>query len=584
MTHNSTATGYESSIYISTPMPAWIFLLFSITVGSSVIILQIYNQRLEHSHLWKFSLILVYLCNIFVISLFIIRGYYSWSLNGDAGTHIGSVYHILDSGYLDSELFYPITHIYATQLSLFLELDMIFLHKIIPLLFGILHIPFMYLFAKQILQEKSQVLLVTLVSCTFLYGWYLNFTPNTLANLLFPLLLYIMIKPIRDKRIAWGILIVIMALLYPVFHPVPSIAFVGILAFIFIPNKVLFWFDKNKYNLTLPLVNKIKFALILILFVWGLAWISSFYIWKSTLVSVNMVLFEGKPSQLASLVSLINEAQEYGYSVTEQIMKKLGGIFVYFFLALACAPIILKKLSKNPDDVKLRTLFSLYGPLTFFGILIAVNYFLDLGFGPLRFVVYLVLISTILANFYLITIMEKYKQRGSSSIPFIVILLVVGIFIHSVLFVYPSPYILESSQQTTKSELDGMQWLLDNRNVDVQITGYTAAPYRFVDMLPPSEIKKHKIPQFIIPEEIKPPFNRFGYNSTNSIISTYYYNDVYFIILDRDRLLYVDVFPEMAHVRWTSDDFKLIDTDVSVNQIYSNEGLVVYRINANSSR
>ncbi|MGE5474327.1 MAG: hypothetical protein ACM3UU_08920 [Ignavibacteriales bacterium] len=580
LAHNSPTTGYEPSIYKSTHIVIWISLLFSIAVGTSIVIIQVYNQEFQRSYLWKIGLILVYLCNLFVISLFIIRGYYSWSLNGDAASHIGQVYHILTRGYLDAELFYPIMHVYATQLSLILGLDLIFLHKMIPLFFGILYVPFMYLFAKQVLPDKSHIVIATLVSCTFLNGWYLNFTPNTLSNLLFPLLLYIVIRSIQGGGLAEGIMVIIVAFLYPVFHPVPYIAFASIVAFISIPNKILIQLNKNKYDLTYSLLAKIKSALLLILFVWGIAWVSCFQLWQDTLINIHGVLIEGRPSQLNSLVSLINYAQGYGYSVTMQILKRLGGTLVYLVITLACAPIILKKMSKNPDDVKLRTLFSLYGPLAFFGVLISINYLVDLSFGPQRFIVYTVLISTLFVGFYLVTAMENFKEKKNSFIPLIIIAFLVGIFIHGILIVYPSPYILEMSQQTTKSEFNGMNWLLDNRNVDIRITGGTAAPYRFVDMLSPSEIERQKITRLIIPDEIKPSLNHFGYNSTNSLLSIYYKEDVYFPILDRDKSIYVDIFPEMAKTRWASDDFERINTDISVNKIYSNKGLIVYYINS----
>lgn len=580
LAHNSPATGYESSIYKSTPIAIWIFLLFSIIIGSSIVVLQVYQQELQKSYLWKAGLILVYLCNVFVISLFIIRGYYSWSINGDAGSHIGHVYHTLTSGYLDPELFYPITHIYATQFSLILGLDMIFLHKLIPLIFGILYVPFMYLLNKHILPEKSHVLIATLASCTFISGWYFNFMPNGLSNLLFPLVLYILL--IKGRGVAWEILILIMAFLYPLFHPVPTIVFVSTIALLSIPNKILIKRYNIQYDATLYPVTDTKYPLLLFLFVWGLSWIISFDIWQSTLVNIYRVLAEGGPSQLNDLTSQIYYAVGYGYNITTEVLKRLGGVLAYTLLTLACAPTLLKMLSKNPDSFKKSNrLFSLYGPFIFFCIFIPLNYLLNLGFGPLRFLFYVTLISTPFIGFYLVTIMKKFKQRSKNLlIPFVIILFIVGIFIHGILIVYPSSYVLDMSQHITKGEFRGMYWLLNNRDVDVQITGISVAPYRFVDLLSPSEIERQNIPLWSIPEYLKIPSNHFGYNDTNSMLSKYYGSDVYLVILDKDKSIYVDIFPEMAKIRWTLDDFERINTDISVNKIYCDKELTVYRINS----
>ncbi|RXA21939.1 hypothetical protein EQO05_01595 [Methanosarcina sp. MSH10X1] len=582
--YNYPAMGHEASIYKSTPIVVWISMLLSITAGSAFIIFQVYHEKFQQSYLWKIGFILVYLCNIFIISLFIIRGYFGWAINGDSGSHIGTVYHLFSSGYLEPELIYPITHVYTTQLSQILGLDLIYLHKLIPLFFGILYVPYMYLFNKQILPEKSHFLMATLISFTFVCGWYLYFTPNTLANLLFPLVLYIAIRLIKGGGVPWAIMIVIMSFLYPMYHLVPCIAIVGIIAFLSIPNKILIQFNKTKYNLILYRISKVKFTLLMIILVWGITWISSFPIWQVTVVNIYNVLFEREPSQLNNLVSQINYAQGYGYSVTTQIIKKFGGIIVFVLIDLLCVPIILKKMSKEPDEVmKLNMLFSLYGPFVFFSVLIPITFLLDLGFGPIRFLFYLTVISTPFVGFYLATIMEKFKKRKNSFVPFIILLFIIVIFIHAALVVYPSSYVLEMSQHTTKGEFYSMNWLLNNRNVDVPITGITAAPYRFVDLLPPAEIKRQNIPRLEIPEEIRPPYH-FGYNTTKPKLSTYYRDDVYLVILDNDKSLYADTFPKMAKLRWTLDDFERINTDVSVNKIYSNKVSIIYRVNAGDSK
>lgn len=570
LAHNTPATGYEPSIYKSTPFIIWIYLLLSIIIGSSVVISQVYFQKVTQSYFWIIGMILIYLCYIFIISLFIIRGYYSWCLNGDAASHIGDVYNILATGHLSNELFYPIIHIYTTQLSLVGGFNIILLHKIIPLFFGCLYVPFMYLFSKSVLQNKYQVLIATLASFTFINVWYINFTPNTLSNLFFPLLLYCTIKLINGK-VVWEILILIMALLCPVFHPIPAMVLVLVIISLLLPSKLFFKFRRGQNNQKLFLLPKTKYTLCFVLFIWGITWISSFYVWEMTLVNLHHLVVEGGTSHLNELISQINYAESYGYSTTELILKKLGGAIAYILLALLSIPIILKKMITKPNDKKLNLLFSLYGPLSVIGVFLFFSYLLNLGFGPFRFLVYITLITTPFVGFYLTTTMIKFKQKKKLFFPFIITLFIVGIFVNGILTVYPSPYVFEMSQQTTKNEFIGMNWLFGHRNTDIQITGISAAPHRFNKLLPPSEIKRQNIPDWNIPNSIKPPSNHFGYNSTNSEISTYYTHDVYFPILDKDKSIYVDIFPEMAKIRWTLEDFEKLNEDVTVSKIYSSK-------------
>ena len=574
---NSPATGYEASIYSSTPAILWVSLILSIVCGITIIVHQIYNREYEKHNLWMIGLLLVFLSYIICLSLHIIRGYYMWCMAGDPATHIGTIKQIISDGHIPRILFYPIAHIYTTELSQILSIDLISLHKLIPLFFGLLYIPFMYLFAKSILPGKGYVILATVASCTLVHGWYLNLTPNHLSNLLFPMLLFILVKVFTTRKIQWEILILIMVFLYPPFHPVPTFALMITLIALHLPKRAFALINKGTSQINNEGIGRFNATLLMILLVWGISWISSFYVWDLTIRNIHTLMVEGGPSHLQKLTELITYAEGYGYSVIEQIFKVMWGSFVYIILTLICLPILWKETRTNKET---NNLFPLYGPLLILGLFSVMLYFLNVGFGPLRILVYIVMICTIFTGFILYRIIEKIRENNKASFHkfalVLLITLIVSVSISGMLKLYPSPYILSISWQTTQTEVEGMNWLFHNKDLNIKISGISIAQHRFADLLlTPEEKREQKIPRRL-PEELRVPFH-FGYDNHSSL-SASYEKDVYLGLTQRDESIYIDVFPEIAELRWYPSDFEKLEHDRGVDKLYSNGGFDVWYV------
>ena len=96
---SSPATGFESSIYLSTPLTFWLFSLLGIAFGIFIVVSQIYRQNLKNN-LWILGLLLILMGNAAVLSLPVIRGYYLWNASGDTGTHMGIIQDLLRTGHI----------------------------------------------------------------------------------------------------------------------------------------------------------------------------------------------------------------------------------------------------------------------------------------------------------------------------------------------------------------------------------------------------------------------------------------------------------------------------------------------------
>jgi hypothetical protein len=69
----------------------------------------------------------------------------------------------------------------------------------------------------------------------------------------------------------------------------------------------------------------------------------------------------------------------------------------------------------------------------------------------------------------------------------------------------------------------------------------------------------------------------FGYDKHHTL-STLYTNEMDMIITQKDRLQYVDLFPDMAELRFTERDFERLDYDPGISFLYSNGGFDLQKV------
>ena len=579
---SSPSVGYESSIYESTPIIFWVSIILSIICGVITIIYYIFSENLDQSKLWMGGLFLIILSYTMCLSLFIIRGYYMWCMNGDPSTHIRYVSQILTTGNVPTQLFYPALHIYTSQILLLSNINIVTLHKILPLFFGILYIPFIYLLSKSIFSDKNQIILSTIVGSTFVNGWYLNFIPNGLSNLYFPLLLFIILKINSVKDVRWEILALIMVFFYPIFHLIPTLALIIFISTLSLSNSILNKMSNTKVDTDKKFgFSGFKLTLLILLLIWGITWISSFYLWDYVIKNLYTLINEGGSTQITSLVKNINYANGYGYNVIELALKTNGGPLIYMLITIVSLPIFWR----HKNNERLSNLFSLYGPLFFISLSIVIFYFSNVLFSPLRIVTYTTMICTPFVGFCLYYLISKIKVEPKRVyiISFIgLVFLLFIVWINGILTLYPSPYTLGTSYQTTVSEVDGTSWLFENKNLSLETTGMTIAPFRYGEFLLTDEQRMIQNLHENSPDYLKVPYH-FGYDN-NSLLSSHYNQSLYMGINERDKRIYVDVVPEVADIRWVPEDFEKLNDDMSLKKIYSSKKFEIFHINGSEKK
>ena len=572
---NTPATGYESSIYNSTPLILWISVIASFIFGVSYVIFSIGTDQLQKNHLWKIGLLLVVLSYTICLGLFIIRGYYMWCITGDPASHIGWIKETLTDGYAPGFLNYPLLHIFLSEIVQLTGLDLILLHKMVPLIYGLLCVLFMYTLGRALFTNQSVTILVGIISCCLPFGWYLNLTPNHLSNLLIPFAIFLIINFLKRKDWRWFYTLSVIIILYPVFHILPAIVLGLMLLTLCLSTKL----PKLVQSFQLGRMNNIQLNSelfpglfpFMILVIWIIFWISSFQVFGYTVRDIyTTIRLEEKDYSGLALLDQISYAQRYGYNVIEQFFKVYGAEVILLCLSLLTLFFFLKNITCRDKN---QTLFFFYVPFSVILFLMPALFLFNLPFGPFRFMVYLSMLGTLFTAFFffLLLIGDETKlnlilNKKYFPVPSVTLIIAV-LFILNLLILYPSPYNLGTSYHTTKSEVKGMAYFYEHRDINVPIVGITAAVGRFSHaLLTPIERYYHQL--HLYSDERIVPWH-FGYDNYYSLSSSYTC-ETDLIITQRDRVIYEEIFPDMASYRFTEQDFNRLKVDPGVQFIYSN--------------
>jgi hypothetical protein len=581
---NAPAVAYEPCIYYATPFIVWLVLFINLVCGIGIVIYQVGSKRHRKDNLWILGLGLILLSYTIILSLWIIRGYALWCL-GDPAVHLGLIQGIISNGHIGQENIYPIIHIYAAQISSISGVSPIMPHRVIPLIFALLYVAFMYLLAKSVLPDKGQVILALLASMTLMPPTYLNFTPNMAANFVFPLAISLFIKSFSPGTAQWEILFIIMIFLFPVFHPVPTFALFVTMFVIWLGNRM--W-NSIQWKHVKRRFTDLKFSVanLLLIVVWSISWFSEFYHWDATILNIKRVIIGDIGGWVTDYVEKAVHAEALGFSVTQYFLRLYGGNLIYMIIALLAVPILIKKFQPS-----LLKLIYLYGPIAVLAAGTIMFFLLRVGFCPPRLVVYIIILCTPFVGFLLYEFLKRmYHFRANTLLKILtmctILVFLVAVSVHGAARLYPSPYIYMDNWQITRTEIAGMDWFLHRKDVDLEITGIMIMPGQFAQFLLTQDqlVGRYDIltPRGMIREDLRLPW-RFGYNNY-ATLGQVFAQDIYMVLTCRDKSLYRDIFPTIAEIRFTPQDFERINYDPTVNHIYSNGGFDAYFIRgANSS-
>ncbi|WP_321507959.1 hypothetical protein [uncultured Methanoregula sp.] len=561
VSHEFPATGYEVSIYSSTPLIFWISIVLNLVIGISIIILFIEGKNRQDQKFLILGLFLVILSYIAILSLWIIRGY-AFLDAGDPLDHISHIQEIFTTGQIDT--FYPITHIIAVQFSLIGNLPVMTIGKYLPLVITLCSLFFVYLFIREVLPEKGQQVIALVAGMMLLStNSYLLFTPNRFANLLIPMVIFLTFVCMRTKAFNWTFLLLISLLLFPVLHIVPTFFVILLLLGVVIIEIVSEADILHFLTRSMPEINLLLLPLLFVC-LWSLFWIYNDFHFTMIVTGLDRIstLYNYHPTRVLSEFFV-------------RMIKGYSGTIVFLAFAILSVPLIFRKRAIENQITKITVL---YIPILFIIGLVMISYFVNLYFNPFdRFQVFILILSTPCIGYVLYHFMRPRETSISKwIIPYkiMVIIFLVSFTLFGVAKAYQSDFIYNNNDQISQNQFSGMHWFIDEKEVTGLISGISVTPGTFGEIfLSKAKLEpRHDLwsPRGLVKEGlVLPP--HLGYDSHRSlreILPAY----SYVVIQQMDKTLFT-----WGPVKnYVAEDFSRMGRDPSLNGIYKNGGFDVY--------
>jgi hypothetical protein len=580
---NSPATGYEASIYTSTPLIYWISVALNAICGIGIIVREAYNGQYGKGNFWLVGFALLFLAFISLVVLWILRGYAYWG-NYDPLTHIGWTKYLLTNLATNPNDFYPITHIYLAQWHYVLNVDIAEIAKYLVLLFNLVYLSFVFLLARLIMSSKAGIIggvVFILLAGSAFFSDALYFVPNVLADLFLPFAVYLFARSSESGSYSWRILFFLVLLIYPPFHPVPSLALLLMMVTVSVPAvfQAILRRQSIRSNVGIFTFRPLE---LLFLIGWSVWWFYHTRVLIGTLEELQQYLSGVGINNLMTLNQQIQHAQQYQYDVLALFLKVYGALVATVIISLTLLPMLVRK---HSNQIEHKTLLSLYAPVAAIMLTMVPLYLVNISFSPARLLWYVLFFSGILAGAALYKLIAQARAVYGNAVigkvvAAFVFVLFVGAFASSALQLYPSKYILVQNDQVTRTDLQGMKWFFASRDQNFELSTIGIYPLRFADFLLDTKTRDSQINLQSVVLDPQNALNlpwHFGYDQ-RSELKDWYTQDAYLLLDQADKALYQQVYPELQNIRFTPADFAKLDQDPSLSKLYSNGGLTVYYV------
>lgn len=569
---------FEVSIYGGIDKTLWMVPIFCLIFSCILIIYSIIDNEINANFYW-IGLLLIFLINSVIILLPLIKGYYGYG-RADVLTHMG---HIVDIGLThhvdeNSRNIYPISHILAYTLSQILNIDYKTVIVFLPFFYSILYTLNICVLAAQIFESNTYIKLSTLFSSVLLFANYQTaLFPQAFSMFMLPLFYYIYFN-VKRTTVNFSLLFVIFSITYPFFHPITTAIFVFSLLLM---NGLQYTYIRLFNNQ--PCL-RFSYNSMLILSVVFISWMMQnrwFWIGRVREISTFLSGELARVSDIQTSLDTANKAQSLGYNVYDLIFKTFWGQAIYLIITIFAFVKIIKCAKKNPEVGKIYILSG------FFIMPLAIQLIKMAGIDVLEFnITRLIQVMLILTPIYVGFLFGSSLKSNSKMFKSLVLLIAICMFTSSayvgIFNVHRSPYILQSNDQFTESEVKAINWFYETKSSNTTFITLGTDIFRFADLLYGRETGR--LSRFYNTELPFPP--HLGYNNTNSLgqslpndanLSQYLYKmegNPYLILSTRGEYLYKYILTKSPTLN--TDDFSKLEPDTSLIKVYNNENIKIF--------
>jgi hypothetical protein len=551
---SSTAQGYELSLYDT--FNPFFFLVFFISFISSTIGL---FQAVKREKIDTLTLIFIFSIFLLLLTLIFLPYFREYTFYGrhDGLSHIGMIQDVLKFGYLGTDNFYPVLHIFSSASLLVTGIQSVYLvREFIMPVFYLMYITGVLVITKRITKNRVYGIFGILFASIPVLGLG-SFTTSNILFLMLPFILYLFYLNVHIHSLPTKIIFILSILFVPFMHPEIVMFLLGVFILFYILSRIN-QVDFDKY----ASVSRNSVIIIgMSFFLWFIANSKLFQFVRKIYTSLFLNLGEA-PIDTYSM--LLSRSQLTFNEFALLVIKREGAIIIYLFLALIIILLFFKgKYRKNLD-----TNLILFGSIFCITILwMVTSLFFDIIVGYDRILKFSVFAAVIVISIFLIRYFKDFSYRKTLYPALFVVLLCSMIL--STFCIYDSPHIETYNGQVSAMELSGANWLVQTGDRDIVPLQILFTFGRFVHAIEGFNYSMQKDYTYatvlydqnvVIPDHFcYTNSSRFGEGMTE---------DKYVITNELMKRFYFELWPQ--HARFIPNDFTRVDKDPTVEKLYTN--------------
>jgi hypothetical protein len=231
-------TGYEISIYSSTPWIFWFAVILGILNGIFLFYCNYGYKKLY----WTLGLFQIILCNSMIIALFALRGFF-YLERYDSLSYVGYAKDLIMQGFIPQYNFYPMTSILLSSIGQLTNVSILGVLVFFPAAIFALYIISLFAWSKTISGDPKFVTSMMLASLPIFYAWFIpSIYHESLCILLLPFFFFCLHKRKNGDRRFKSISSMLMIVLI-LWHPLVAVAGIIYLQVRLFYSHLLFFLD-----------------------------------------------------------------------------------------------------------------------------------------------------------------------------------------------------------------------------------------------------------------------------------------------------------------------------------------------------
>ncbi|KTG10999.1 hypothetical protein AUR64_07480 [Haloprofundus marisrubri] len=577
------ATTYEINIYGAYPVWFWLAICGALVVGQLLVLRAISPATDARANAdadattgsgWRYGVALLLGANGLLLSLPYLRyGLFAVG-KGDMLTFVGMVDSLGQTGRLDPENYYPGLNALTGVFSNVTGLDPAELVNLLPPFVSLFYLGGLYFLLDTVTDRKRDVLFVLPVAFLPLFGYEnVMYSPSIFAFSFVPFVLGLLFRTNTwERRTQYASLLVLSVVAIVFFHPLTTLFLIGLFALAKAPE---LYGRVTARRTTRPVPVLAVGAIASVLF---FAWHYTFESIEGSTYTVVARLLGANAVQSSEFGSLSGTAARTTPRLVDLLQTGLYtyglfGLLASFAVVFACY--LLVRLLRGDTELSEVSLFFLAVFVVFTG-LSALAFFVDITVGFTRISRYARFTAAILVGFGASALWARSNRRWQRStlLGAFSVGLAALVFL-SVFSLYASPLSNGANGQITQSEIEGMEWVLDNRNESLLIDEYGTSQSRFQEMLEYGVDAEN-----IRSEGTNPPIG-FAYGAPPPDGPPAYQ---YLLITDLGRQVNPTFYPTYRSFwRYTPADFDGLERRSTVARVYDNGGFQSYLVTTNET-